>query len=51
MLSREEFTARIGCAGWALPGGVRQRFPAAGTILQRYAHGKRCHGELYVVHL
>jgi uncharacterized protein YecE (DUF72 family) len=28
---------RIGTAGWAIPARVRDRFPAAGTTLERYA--------------
>lgn len=27
----------IGCAGWSLPGAVQDRFPAAGSHLERYA--------------
>jgi len=32
-----EITLRIGTAGWAIPAGVRDRFPVAGGGLERYA--------------
>jgi len=41
-LSSQESKIRIGCAGWALPSGLRQSFPATGTILQRYAGEFSC---------
>jgi uncharacterized protein YecE (DUF72 family) len=28
---------RVGTAGWSIPAGTRDRFPATGTLLQRYA--------------
>src|SRR5213076_405151 len=33
----DRMTYRIGTAGWAIPAGVRDRFPADGTSLERYA--------------
>lgn len=35
-------TYRIGTAGWAIPAGVRDRFPADGTSLERYASRFAC---------
>ena len=28
---------RVGTAGWSIPAGTRDRFPATGTLLERYA--------------
>lgn len=33
---------RIGTAGWSIPAGVRDRFPAEGTSLERYAARFAC---------
>lgn len=32
-----EMKVRVGTAGWAIPAGVRDRFPIAGGGLERYA--------------
>ena len=36
-MRRIEVAARIGTAGWAIPAASRDRFPAGGTGLERYA--------------
>jgi len=38
----QEAEIRIGCAGWALPAAVRERFPAGASNLQRYAAELDC---------
>jgi uncharacterized protein YecE (DUF72 family) len=34
---RQTIQVRVGCAGWAIPGSSKERFPPEGTHLQRYA--------------